>query len=278
MNTPTSCDKQNWIPGFIHTSPIFEPLRTLQPLLDTYLDWPTLDDLNQLKNTVNPIIGTQSGHPIHFIQEIPQPIAFNDRYEPKIYQTGHIQTRTQNWHDFFNALAWIIFPHTKAILNHIHYQTMQQKYSNSKSQRGPLRDAATLLDESGIVVLSSSDKLTQLLKNRSWKELFWQNREAVQANMKFFVLGHAIYEKSLKPYIGMTAKGILLQVEEAYFKQPLATQLDLLDIRLAKFTQQALNKPADLFPVPILGYPGWSKENNIDSYYDNTNYFRPPPI
>lgn len=276
MNTP-SHDKQDWIPGFIHTSPIFAPLHLLQPQLDTYLDWPSLDDLNQLKNTLNPSICTQSGHPIHFIQNIPQPAVFSDRYEPKIYQAGHIQTRTQNWHDFFNALVWMIFPRTKAALNHIHYQTMQQKNSHLQSQRGPLRDAATLLDESGVVVLSSSNKLTQLLKNRSWKELFWQNRRSVQANMKFFVLGHAIFEKSLKPYVGMTAKGVFLQVDEAYFQQPLVTQLDLLDTRLANFTQQALNKPTDLSPVPILGYPGWSKENNVCTYYDNTNYFRPPP-
>lgn len=277
MNTHISYDKQYWIPGFVNRTPIFEPLQILQPHIDSYRSWPTLENLQQLKNRITQPIFTQSGHPICFTNEKPQTGEFADLYEPKIYLTGKIQTRLQNWHDFFNALVWMTFPYTKATLNHIHFQTMQQKRPQSASQRGPLRDAATLFDESGIVILSSHIELIELLQKRRWKKLFWLNRELVQSNMKFFVFGHALFEKSLNPYVGMTAKGIIFNVENSYFKQPLSSQLSLLDNWLAKFVQEKLKTPANLVPVPLLGYPGWSKENNVHTYYDNSNYFRPPP-
>jgi hypothetical protein len=36
-----------------------------------------------------------------------------------------------------------------------------------------------------------------------------------------------------------------------------------------------LTTSAEMVPVPILGYPGWSSKNMDESFYDNQNYFRP---
>lgn len=277
MNPRTFTSNQSWIPHFIDTTPIFEPLQIIKPFLNTYGSWPTIENLEQLKNTIAAPILTQSGKPISFTSEITPGKEFADLYEPRIYLTGKIQTRTQNWHDFFNALVWIIFPRSKASLNHIHFQTMQRENGHTPSQRGPLRDAATLFDESGVVVLSSDDALISLLKERYWKTLFWEKRQLVQTNMKFFVFGHSLYEKSLKPYVGMTAKGIVLKVNTSYFKQPLSTQISLLDGLLEEFIPQKIKTPRNLVPIPILGYPGWSNENSVHTYYDNKYYFRPTP-
>jgi len=38
-------------------------------------------------------------------------------YELHIAQTGEVETRPGNWHDLFNALAWVAFPRRKAAIN-----------------------------------------------------------------------------------------------------------------------------------------------------------------
>jgi len=38
---------------------------------------------------------------------------FEDQYEPRVYLKKQLQTRTHNWHDFFNAMIWLRFSETK---------------------------------------------------------------------------------------------------------------------------------------------------------------------
>ena len=45
-----------------------------------------------------------------------------------------------------------------------------------------------------------------------WKELFWRRREELLATTRFFTFGHACYEQSLAPYIGMVAKTVFVPV------------------------------------------------------------------
>jgi hypothetical protein len=86
-----------------------------------------------------------------------------------------------------------------------------------------------------------------------------------------------MYEKGLKPYLGMTANSVLLKVDADDFTQPLAQRLAGIDTRLADIfnAREAYVKPRDLHPFPLLGLPGWDGNNEIESYYDNTDYFRP---
>ena len=41
-------------------------------------------------------------------------------YEGHVAQHGEVPTRSHDWHDFFNALAWRIWPRSKTALNHAH--------------------------------------------------------------------------------------------------------------------------------------------------------------
>jgi hypothetical protein len=65
---------------------------------------------------------------------------------------GEVETRPDNWHDFFNALVWLSFPQTK---NCRQRQSCRSAMSRSGEARGTIRDALTHFDECGIVVLSS---------------------------------------------------------------------------------------------------------------------------
>ena len=131
-------------------------------------------------------------------------------YEPHIAQTGEVKTRAQNWHDLFNALAWITFPLAKAAINAQHVAILQERGDAEAKRRGPERDALTLFDESGVIVATDDASLTQLIADFEWKELFWRRRAELAQRMRFFVFGHALYEKALEPYIGMVAKTVFV--------------------------------------------------------------------
>ena len=268
---------QQWNSDFVELSPIFNPFVHLQEHFKNQQCWPEPADLNKFCNSQNQQILTRSGKPICFVPQIPGKHAAEQYYESGIYLTGRIPTRTRNWHDLFNALVWQIFPRAKSVLNHLHYQAQLFELSNKAKNRCQLRDAATLFDESGVIVVSSQVSLTQLIKEFAWKELFWWQRKAVLSSMRFFVFGHGLYEKALDPYIGMTGKGIIFSVAEAFFTQDLPSQLRVIDSMLELHLSQALSATSDLAPIPLLGYPGWIENNNEEIYYENKKYFRDRP-
>ena len=41
-------------------------------------------------------------------------------YECRIWERGEVETRPDNWHDFFNSLVWLSFPHTKNAISAAH--------------------------------------------------------------------------------------------------------------------------------------------------------------
>jgi DUF3025 family protein len=267
----------HWNPNILDLSPIFEPFNSLRKLIKTFPTWPSIEDFELLKQTAGRPIMTRSGKPICFVPQAASAYEFSQQYEPRIFLHGEVQTRNNNWHDFFNALVWMIFPQTKAVLNQIHFNELQHALQNNQKQRGLLRDAATLFDESGVIVVCSQKDLIALLKKHEWKQLFWEQRKAVLSSMRFFVFGHGLYEKALNPYIGMTGKGVIFHVEKAYFNQSLSEQIIVVDKMLETMLLQEKFSSADLTPMPLLGYPAWSNDNCNSVFYDNKQYFRPHP-
>jgi hypothetical protein len=259
----------------LRESPILAPLQPALARLETN-KFPTLHDLNNLLDKAQPPISVQPGHPLRFVPQAQGRMGFESQYEPRCYLTGEVQTRPENWHDLFNALVWLTFPKAKAAINARHYQALSAKHDSSNSQRGKVRDTATLLDESGVIVVCANAVLAELLRTFQWKELFWQCRAQVRAEMGFYILGHGLYEKAVQPYVGMTGQGLILNVPADFFSWTLSIQLSYLDEQVAEYLQHpdhCLN-PRELHPVPLLGIPGWSEDNELVEYYDNTEYFR----
>ena len=91
-------------------------------------------------------------------------------------------------------------------------------------------------------------------------------------------MGHGLLEKALRPYPGMTGKGIVMPVENTFFEQNLADQIAMINVWLDNFLRRSTLSSADLTPVPVLGYPGWTPDNEDSTYYDNQQYFRPRRI
>ena len=95
--------------------------------------------------------------------------------------------------------------------------------------------------------------------------------------MRFRVFGHAIHEKAVAPFRGITAKALIVPVAPADFSLPLEAELALLDGRVAEHFAQpdALATTRSLSPLPVLGIPGWTPQNADATYYDDTEHFRP---
>lgn len=265
-----------WNKEALLNSPFFAPL---QPFVAGFAAerFPTLQDQNALLAARQPVITTLSGHVLRFVPQEYGRLPFEAQYEPRCYLKGEVPTRENNWHDLLNSLIWLAFPKAKAAINQRHYQalTSGDKVA-SHSQRGAVRDTNTLFDESGIIVVYADDGLAGLLRNFQWKELFWQRRKQVQSSMGFYLFGHGLYEKTFKPYIGMTGQGLLLPVAQEFFGWPMARRMAHLDALLAEYllAPQHCNSTRELTPVPLLGVPGWAEENEYAAYYDNTSYFR----
>jgi hypothetical protein len=253
---------------------MFEPLRPAGLAFLKLSDWPTLDDCQRLLAEKG--ITNAAGLPLRFVSQEPKSGKPEDKYEARIYLQGEVQVRSRNWHDLFNALVWLTFPKSKAALNRRHFLALEQMTSEGKQNRGPTQDALTLFDEGGVIVACSDSRLAQWLADFKWKELFWVNREAVIASMNFFLFGHAIYEKALQPFTGVTGRGVIFLVAADFFAAALEQQLRMLDEKLAGYLNnpQHFNRTVELVPIPILGIPGWNTENERESYYENEAYFR----
>lgn len=258
-------------------SPLFFPLNPAIERLGAE-GFPRLTDFNALLDECRPAIATQSGHPLRFVAQGYGKLSFEAQYEPRCYLKGEVQTRSGNWHDLLNALVWLVFPKAKAAINARHYRALTEECDKAgRSERGAVRDTNTLLDESGVVIPYADEELAALLRDFQWKELFWRRREQVQARMGFYLFGHGLYEKALRPYVGMTGQGLLLPVEVDFFNWPQARRLEHLDGLLADYLDdpEHCRNTRELTPVPLLGVPGWAEDNVRAEYYDNIAYFRP---
>ena len=253
---------------------MFEPLRSAGISFSKLGNWPGLDDYANVLEGKG--LTNARDLPLRFVAQGVKSEKLEDKYEARIYLKGEVQVRSENWHDLLNVLVWLTFPKSKAALNHRHFLALEKMISEGKQNRGPTQDALTLFDEGGVIVGCSDSRLTQLLVDFKWKELFWRNREAVIAHMKFFLFGHAIYEKALRPFTGVTGRAVIFSVNADFCGLALESQLKVLDEKLAGYLRnpQHFNRTADLAPVPVLGVPGWNTENERESYYDNEAYFR----
>ena len=170
----------------------------------------------------------------------------------------------------------MLFRSAKAALNARHHAAALVQREQGAPNRSPAQDALTLFDEGGMIVASADSELLQDLREFAWKRLFWERRERVTHCMRWLVFGHALYEKALEPYIGVTGRGLLLPVEPAFLQLPAEAQLAQVDERVAALIadETAFGGTGDLTPVPVLGVPGVWPANEDAVFYDNARYFR----
>jgi len=240
--------------------PIFRPLRASLKQLAAPLG-ADLEQMNALAESAG--LRVKSGKPLRFVAPTAAASSYGD-YEMRVFRTGCVETRPDNRHDFFNALAWLAFPATKAELNALHAGEIPLE----RGRRGRFRDLLTLLDEGGAIVACDDRALIEMLREHRWKELFWSNRVRVRQAMQVHVLGHAVLEQALRPWPGITCKVMFVAADVDPDESACAG--------LRGLSRTAT--PRDLASLPVFGYPGWSAGSESEVFYDDQRYFRPRAV
>lgn len=197
-------------------------------------------------------------------------------YETQVFETGRLPTR-DNAHDWYNALVWLAWPQTKAALNAAQVQgaCAAPIGHNGRTRR---RDALTLLDENGAVLVTDDACLADAWLSFDWQALFVTHRARWRSNARLFVMGHALLDKLDTPRPAHCAHACLrLMSGDAYARWsalPVQAQRADLDAWLAGLVMSGLQTPACLHPLPVLGVPDWWADNAHSDFYDNPAVFR----
>jgi len=208
-------------------------------------------------------VKTESGHRLRFVS----PQALPD-YESHIFDRGEVPTRLQGpgaQHDLYNALAWLRWPRSKARLNALHVQA--RAIAAPTGGRGLQRDAATLLDENGVVWIGQDSELESALRAFDWAAVFGTHRRRLSQSVRVAVFGHALLHKLETPYKGITAHAMVLSL-------PVATPHADIDRALADRLNPGALGASRFCPLPVMGLPGWSAANEDPRFYDDPQVFR----
>jgi len=235
-------------------APWLAPLRDLRPHVE-HAQWRAALSAEARNRGVT----TAQGLPIEFVAPDD---AGSAAYEAHIAASGRVPTR-ENAHDLFNALIWLAFPLTKAALNA--RQADELTRDGVRSRRGPVRDAATLIDESGLL-LAANEAACAALMRLDWTWLFDAQRKCWGRDWMPFAFGHALIEKLLSPYKGLTAVVVCLPLANATVAR--------IDEAAAQWVQGVALAPPLLAHLPVLGIPGWWPANEAPQFYADAAVFR----
>lgn len=205
------------------------------------------------------------GFPFEFAAQVQSELEAAGGFDRLIASSARIPTRASSYHDLLGALVWLHFPKSKTALHRIQL--------SGAAQRGAPENAATHLDESGVLVLSCDPSVFAALTALQWRELFWDRRKELSLSTRFLGFGHGLLDSLRAPHPKLMGKALLLRLN--------ANTLTLADSELRLFVDRALAlrlskyllEPSRLFPLPVLGIPGWSSEQS-GQYYANGDYFR----
>ncbi len=262
---------EHWDAQILCNHPAYQPLCALLPLAQQR-DFPSPETLTAWSQALQPALA------VRFVDAAV--LETDPRYyEVFIAETLVVPTRSQNWHDLFGALIWMLFPRSKAAINRRHLVEIQQHGSKNRS---PLRHQLTLFDECGLLLLHTEGmaQVPAQLRQHQWTEVFCGQRQLWGQGLWPLVFGHANYEMLTRPFIGLTAKLWPLQVPVAFENWPLQQQVDFVDTALSKQIEVfSLTEFRDqMSPLPLLGIPGWSHLAQTEQFYQDQNYFRPKRV
>lgn len=258
-------------PAAYASRPLFEPVASL---LSGFPDGlPDAVALTACLRAHAPGAASGSGLPLCFVPP-PEPL---DAYEQHIHATGQVPTRPDDWHDFFNALAWCVWPRSKAACNALHLQEQAARAQAGLPGRGPVRDTLTQFDECGVLVVSADPDIPALLAAHAWEEALWTRRARLLESTRFLVFGHGSWDQLRQPFFGLCAKAVYREVDAGWLALPPAVRQAEADAWLADRLmdpRQPFDKGA-LAPLPLLGIPGVTPDNACAAYYRDTRQFRP---
>ncbi|WP_109125739.1 DUF3025 domain-containing protein [Dyella sp. C11] len=219
--------------------------------------WPSIDELN----AALPV-----GQRERFVAQTTSLLDDGLHYEQRIAECGRIATREANWHDLFNAFAWLRYPSLKRALN---ARQMEEIAIMGPRDRSRAQYALTHFDEAGVIVTLRDHALLALWDAHDWFDLFWRERSAWSDGRAVVqVFGHALLEHALSPGKLLVGKALVFLDEQ-----------DSGDV-VAHCAQAirdgaALQDPLDLRPLPLSGLPGWHVDSETEAFHRHTPCYQP---
>jgi hypothetical protein len=190
-------------------------------------------------------------------------------YELRILERGEIATRSDNWHDLFNALIWKTYPAIKSALNVGQAEDIARV---GLRHRTHAQYAMTQFDEAGAVVVVRDPELLRLWDAHDWAGLFLDQRQAwSDGRISSSVFGHALLEHALVPEILLVAKTLV------FFDDSPSSGIANVDECAAAMIAElrCLRDPQELRPLPLSGIPGWHRAKQNAAFYRDMPCFRP---
>ena len=214
---------------------------------------------------------------VRFVEPSSNREDFSAHYEVRIAESKEVETRRECWHDLCNALIWKAYPLSKWALNQRYYRalcTRQESWTRS-SVRSREEDFCTVINENMLVIAYTQEEDKKSVQLFQWHDLFWKRRAGLDERMELFFWGHALLEKSIHPYIGMTGHAIFVLVEDDFFSLSSTKKVVQIDKAVVDFIEkEEVCSVQELSPFPILGFPGFHRDAEEESFYRNTRYFR----
>jgi hypothetical protein len=255
------------VPAADFAAPAFAPFARWRHLLgDELPDLARLNDCARERGLALP-----DGRALRFVPAATRLSAID--YERQIAERGEVATRDGDLHDVCNALAWLAFPRTKAALNARHVASGAAATAN---RRDAVRDGATLLDESGLLVVCADASIVQGLRDHRWHATFGERRDDVARTVRAFAIGHGLLVKLLAPFPALTAKALVVPRDGA---APAGSdaERDTVDAAAAALVAREGFTSAALTPLPVAALPGWPGDDGRTDRFDDVAVFRPRP-
>lgn len=226
--------------------------------------WPDCAGLNALLGFCqHPVSGVQ----LRFVPQDDALATDGLHYETRILQRGLIATRTDNWHDLFNALCWCERRPLKLAVNTAYVAELERLGSPNRSRH---QAALTHFDEAGAVVFVRDEARLRAWDEHDWETLFLRRREQFDEELRVVLFGHALLEHCLVPALYPVAKCVGVAVDN----------FDAMSTHLAEFARalargDVLRDPQELRPLPLSGLPGWDPAGSEADFYRAAPCFRP---
>ena len=218
--------------------------------------WPSIDELNRR---------LPAGMTQCFAAQTRELLADGLHYEQRIAERGVIATRERNWHDLFNALAWLRHPVLKRALK---ARQVAEIACMGTKLRSRAQYALTHFDEAGVIVALSDPALLALWDAHDWHGLFWRRRQAwLDGSIRLELFGHALLELALNPGKLLVGKALVFRPGgDADLPAHCAAEVG---------AGRLLLDPLELRPLPLSGIPGWHPDNAGEAFHRGAACYQP---
>jgi hypothetical protein len=196
-------------------------------------------------------------------------------YEPHVAQLSAVPTRPGHWHDLFNMIVWAHFPKLRWALNRLHVDP-EIGPKDPRNGRAPAQNLAATFDETGVLIVSSSQSVLDDLRGLLFKRVFWDRREELLATTRFWVIGHGLLESLLDPPPGLAARALLVHRPLLAPDETSDALRHELDALVAGRIPGWRTSRSVLDPLPVLAIPGYAC-NDFAEFYEDRRQIRFEP-